>query len=713
MTDSAFHRLWSQGYRRLIPIVPPDAPVSERSTLHKRLNTPQDARGKTPGIRGNDGRWFSFDWTPYEADEADLARWSTMGAGVGVKTGAIGDGLSLVAIDADTLNRDFAGVICDELDERFGKLPVRVGQFPKALYLIRVRGTLPYLRIEFGPDIAEAGKPPRHERVEVLTDGRQFVADGVHPKTGKPYSWPRELVDMADLPIIDPDDIVAALDALRNKLPAASKLIAEGAGAEVSQAALTGPLQAVRAAVAATPNTSNHFPSRESYRDMGYAIKAALPDHPDEAFEIFQGWCDRWSDGVNDHDIVAADWRRMKPPFRRGASWLYEQAETYGHFDKSSVWFEPIAETEPNPFEIADAKPPASDLYPLLTLEDIMSRPPPVFLIDRHIPKVSCGFLYSVPGAGKSFLALDAALHIAAGLDEWNGDKINADPNAVVIYIASEGSFGFRNRAKAWCKARGISKSFPKRFLLIEQTIDFMHAEDIDKLLRTVRAAGYRPCLVIVDTVSRAMPGADENLQKEMTLFVRACDRVKDAFQCAVWGVHHAGKNGDMRGSTVLLGAGDFVFKLDRKKGATIGNLYCEKQKDAPDGWEEPYRFDTVALGDGETSLVVTRADLHFGPALELTPATSRAVLEAMRAAWETGEPWSASHVAKERYAIRRMVADFGFDASGAESLLRVWEQSGLISNETASGKAKRKGYKVGAIPDNLSEGEALEGVFD
>lgn len=505
--------------------------------------------------------------------------------------------------------------------------------------------------------------------------------------------------------------ITDLLDALRAKLPASSKVITEGAGNDVSQASLTGPIEAIRAAVQATPNTSNHFPSRESYRDFGYAIKASLPHDPDAAFEIFSDWCDRWTDGTNEPDVVASDWRRMKPPYRRGASWLYEIAETYGHFDRASVWFTPVEETEPNPF--SESAPVASDVYPLLTLDDIINRPPPVYLIARHIPEVSVGFLYSVPGAGKSFIALDIGLHIATGQPEWHGDKIGAEPDGVVLYIAAEGSYGFRNRVKAWAKAHGLD-GLPKRFLMIEKTIDFMAAEDIDKLLRTVRAAGVRPVFVVVDTVSRAMPGADENLQKEMTLFVRACDRLRDAFRCAVLGVHHAGKNGDMRGSTVLLGAGDFVFKLDRENGRTIGHLHCEKQKDGPDGWHEPYSFESVALEAGESSLVVQRAAISVGPSMELTPAVTAAVLDAMRAAWDAGKPWGKTYHAKDRHAVKIMVREFGFEAAAAESLLLVWEGSGLISEAVCDPKTKVKGYQVGAKADDLSGNTGLsDGVSD
>jgi len=57
-------------------------------------------------------------------------------------------------------------------------------------------------------------------------------------------------------------------------LPAAKPLITEGATTNISQAALKGDISAVRKAVAATPNTSALFGTREAYRDYGYAIRA-------------------------------------------------------------------------------------------------------------------------------------------------------------------------------------------------------------------------------------------------------------------------------------------------------------------------------------------------------------------------------------------------------------------------------------------------------
>ncbi len=716
---SDFARLWALGYTSLVPIIPPDAEISEHSSLYKRVGTRQDSRGKSPGVQGRDGKWRGFDWLPHVADETDLTRWDAMGAGVGIKTGK-----GLIAIDADTMREDLAEITRDTVREVFGHAPVRVGRYPKALYLMRVSEAVQYQRIEFG-DPDERGIK---ERVELLSDGRQFVAYGIHPATNKPYHWPKGLPPEQDLPTATPEALERFWGLLRSRLPNVGTLIKEGATTEINQAALLGDYETVTAAVRATPNTSSAFPTREAYRDMGYAIKAALPDDP-RAFDIWWEWCARWDAGDNDHGVAEADWRRMKAPFRRGAGWLYEQAENLsnGHWSKAQAYFEPVADAPSSPFDIAaqseadQAK--ADDIYPVLGINEIMTRKPPTFLVDQHVPDISMGFLYSEPGVGKSFCAMDLGLTIAHSLADWQGFQVKSPDNAAVIYLASEGSFDLRNRIMAWHKARGVGQ-LTKRFLVIEATINFMQVDDVNRLLRTINAVAkgqnVKPALVVIDTVSRAMPGADENTQRDMTLFVKATDAVRDAFRCAVLGVHHANKgSGDMRGSTVLRGAGDFVMRLERAKGATIGTLTMEKQKAAPDGWSRQIAFERVALDDGQSSLVPsavmagpsgigagssaqgeggkggggleTRQNAFRGVGLDVVGPF---VLQAMAAAWEAGAPWGVAPQTKERYAVRRMAADFDIKASEAEQLLRAWVAGGLLGI-VVEPHSKRRGYRV------------------
>lgn len=412
-------------------------------------------------------------------------------------------------------------------------------------------------------------------------------------------------------------------------------------------------------------------------------------------------------------------WDRVDPDGLTARDLARDWARAPVEVPDPSVWIEELP--------IEDTTPP-TDTFAVVTVDELRKRPPPEWLIDRHIPRQSVGFLYSRPGAGKSFMALDMALHIATGAETWHGDPIRSFDRPRVLYIVAEGVYGFVDRIDAWEQRNG--RKVGDGFLMIEHTINFMRAEDVAKLRNTVRAHGGAFDLVVVDTVSRALPGADENLQKDMTLFVAACEAVKRTTGGAVLGIHHAGKQGDMRGSTVLLGAGDFVFRLDRKAGASVGALLCEKQKDAADGWEEAYAFERIGLGfpagsadgsgadeaaggdaagAGRSSLVPVRCFETIGPEATLTPSTTAAVLQAMEQAWREGSPWATAPQTKERFFVRRMASDFGFKAQQAEDMMAMWLSMGVVREEISDRRSKRKGLKV---VGELGQDVPNEGIF-
>ena len=122
-----------------------------------------------------------------------------------------------------------------------------------------------------------------------------------------------------------------------------------------------------------------------------------------------------------------------------------------------------------------------------------------------------------------------------------------------------------------------------------------MRPEDVGSLLATVKAVATKAgpiAAVFVDTVSRVLPGAEENLQKDMTLFMSACDAVRQRFGTVVFGVHHTNANGKFRGSTVMPGAGDFILEVRREPGAMAGSIFAFKIKDGEDGWEQHFKVE-------------------------------------------------------------------------------------------------------------------------
>lgn len=707
-----FTQLHALGYRNIIPIIPPEAPTSPNSTLYARLQAGKDDRGKSPGMRGRDGLFRGLNWLPYQADEDDLQRWHEMGCGAGIKTGEDG----LILIDADTLSEERAAIIKRTIESVIGELPVRVGRYPKAGYLCRVTKPIQYTRIEFGGNEDGTDK----ERVEVLSGGRQFVACGIHPVTMKAYQWPRGIPALADVPVVHPDKIAELLEQLRPLLPAASDIVREGATTEVSQESLRGDVDLIRRAVAAIPNTSEHFPTRESYRDLGYAVKAALPDDEAEAFEIFAEWCDRWEDGDNPRHLVEADWRRMKPPFRRGASWVYEMAERHsgGAFNANERWFEPVEDYAPLFPEISDDifESPKRKLTltsfdtAAATALEASAKP----LIKGVLDQGAMSVLYAESNAGKTFVALDMAYHVARGL-EWAGRRTAALP---VLYVAAEGGGGARKRAAALAARYGAAGD---AFQFLLAPINLLKPEaDLRPLLETARAwqeeTGQGFGLIVIDTLSRAMAGGDENASTDMGAMVKHLDVLRAATGAHLMAVHHSGKDRakGARGHSLLRAATDTEIEIvDRRLGVT-------KQRDLDGSFETGFVLDVVTLGVDQDGDPVTSCTIRLVDADEAALPIEEEIDTDMREAAlrlieaqcvnRHGEallsPWRKDHRAGDAWVGAPIGQAMAIDVSGKEGRDRVqtviadWIRRGFLVEETRKDTARRLRVFINVGPD-------------
>lgn len=344
---------------------------------------------------------------------------------------------------------------------------------------------------------------------------------------------------------------------------------------------------------------------------------------------------------------------------------------------------------------------PQFEPFPLTSVRQIKSMPDQVFIIDQNMPENALGFVFGTPGCGKTFVELGKGLSIAAGLSEWWGYKINK--HGPVIYITSEGIADMKFRIAAWEQETGISADdIP--FYLMHAPINFMDKSEVERLILSIEHSpelmGIAPVAVWVDTVSRVLPGADENLQKDMTLFIKSCDMIRTTFGCTVTGVHHTNKDGRMRGSTVFDGAADFVFHVRREKGESIGEYHAQKMKAAADGWSKHFKTKEVTVDiAGHTSLYVSPTD--EAPAGEESgPWPSRHVcreiIQAMHKAWEDGKPWSTHPNTRRdgRYAPMIMTK-WEIEEKLAERMINDWLLNDLIEVEIRDSKARIKGLRV------------------
>lgn len=241
----------------------------------------------------------------------------------------------------------------------------------------------------------------------------------------------------------------------------------------------------------------------------------------------------------------------------------------------------------------------------------------PEWLIKGLMPTEGLQVLYGVPGTGKSFIALDAALHVASGR-RWMGRKVR---QAGVVYVAAEAGRGMRKRIVAARRHHGLPSSLPLALVTAAPQLGFRDG-DADLLAKEIAAQlpeDFRLGLIVVDTLARTMAGGDESGSAGMGTFIDNVERLGAKVGALVVVVHHSGKDLDrgMRGSSALVAASNAVWRImSDKQDAGLTLLHVEKMKEEEGKFDLPFtlqRFDLEPDRDGEprSSCVVSQ-----GPAL-------------------------------------------------------------------------------------------------
>jgi hypothetical protein len=191
----------------------------------------------------------------------------------------------------------------------------------------------------------------------------------------------------------------------------------------------------------------------------------------------------------------------------------------------------------------------------LLSSETLDQLPEPEPLIDGVLFRDSLAWLHGKPGHGKSFIALDWAACVAAGLP-WQG---HGTMQGLVLYVVAEGAAGLRQRVRAW--EDHAHQRMDVQFLPI--AVQLLAYADVSAVVEV--AEDLNPAFVILDTQARVTVGADENSAKDMGELVAAIDRIRQACRACVLLVHHEARAGEnMRGSTALEGAADTLIRVTK-----------------------------------------------------------------------------------------------------------------------------------------------------
>lgn len=221
---------------------------------------------------------------------------------------------------------------------------------------------------------------------------------------------------------------------------------------------------------------------------------------------------------------------------------------------------------------------------------------PPSWIIKDFIPDESYVILFGKHTSFKTFVALDLALSIAAGFPSdptWEVSRRGA-----VLFAAGEGRSSLAKRVAGWEQLHFRGEKVTG-FTLVDPVPTTAIAEEaleafVKEALRR-HPEGY--VLTVIDTLGRAMEGADENSQKDASQLTALVHRLRTELGGSVLVLHHTGLQEEKRprGSSVLSADPDTMARTSRRGRDHLVSLTMTKQKDAPE-WDDPRRVKLAAV---------------------------------------------------------------------------------------------------------------------
>ena len=239
---------------------------------------------------------------------------------------------------------------------------------------------------------------------------------------------------------------------------------------------------------------------------------------------------------------------------------------------------------------------------------DIDPAPRKDWLVDGFIGEGEMVCIFGAPGSGKSVLASDLAAHVAAPYANWLGRPISHGP---VLYVAAERAALVRRRLAAWRQYHSYD-DIP--LAVLSGTIDLRTSRStVDEIIAYGRdlseEANIPLKMVVIDTVSRALAGGDENSPKDMGALVGNLTAIQEATGAAVCVLHHIPQDGAqrMRGHGALIGAVDVSIGVE--KHATSRTAVVGKANDGDEGESVSFTLDSVAIAENTTAPIVVLSD--------------------------------------------------------------------------------------------------------
>jgi hypothetical protein len=210
------------------------------------------------------------------------------------------------------------------------------------------------------------------------------------------------------------------------------------------------------------------------------------------------------------------------------------------------------------------------------------------WLIEDLWADEAVGIVGGEPKCGKSFLALDIVVAVAAGVPCLRRFR-PARGGPVLLYAAEDALHLVRTRLEGICHTAGVALADLPIHVITAPNLRLDLAEDRAQLQATV--AALRPILLVLDPFVR-LHRIDENASSDVAPLLAYLRDLQRGFALAVVLVHHARKGGQalragqaLRGSSEFHAWGDsnlYLRRIDDRLLLSVEHRAAPSQTDLP-----------------------------------------------------------------------------------------------------------------------------------
>jgi len=213
--------------------------------------------------------------------------------------------------------------------------------------------------------------------------------------------------------------------------------------------------------------------------------------------------------------------------------------------------------------------------------------------------------LAAEPKVGKTAIALKLAMNIANGEDFGSLKVYERRP---VLYFTLEGARAVELRIQAerrWRRENNMGVPERSYMFVVDRPHDFFSdgQQEANCAKIALHAAkcqqefGTDLGLIVIDTITKAMPAGDQNSVEDTSKLFRMVDFLRsNGVTATILFVHHLSKQGQVRGSTNIEAEVDVVLKLVKTKEGPV-KMYIGRARSMDEDIHYFFNFESYDLG--------------------------------------------------------------------------------------------------------------------